>query len=151
MQPQRIIIAAVVLLGALPAPAQDSQSNPLHFWFQRDGGCVACAKMPPPNTIEPVPQKVGIDVVFNGYTQSTGEHWQNQGVESYSVTYTYKLDGATHSATQTAAGTAASVVIQPYASGDLNKAQVVSIAVTATYSTGPVTKTVSAPTAFTVY
>jgi len=153
MKPQRTIIAAIPLLLALPflAAAQDSQSKAFHFWFQRDGGCVACAKMPPPSTPESFPEKAGIDVMFNGYNQNTGEHWQNQGVESYQVTYTYKLNGATHSAMQTADGNAASVVIQPYPSGDLNKAQVLSISVTATYSSGPVTKTVYTPEAFKVY
>jgi len=70
---------------------------------------------------------------------------------SYTVTYTYSVNGQTHTAHQTAPGSAPSVVIKPYGVGDLNTAQVLSIAVAATYSSGPVTKTQPSPVAFHVY
>jgi len=126
MKTQQTIIAATLLLGSLlllPA-AQAADSTPFHFWFQRDGACVGCAQMPPPGTPEAFPQLSGIDVMFNGYDQTTSRHWQNQGVESYQFTYTYKLDRTTRSVTQTAHGDAASIVIKPYAVADVNKALV---------------------------
>ena len=152
MRTERSIVAAILLPGSLlflPA-AQAADSNPFHFWFQRDGACVACAQMPPPGKAE-FSEQAGIDVMFNGYNQTKGEHWQNQNVESYKVVYTYKLEGVTHSATQTASGDAASLAIKPYPAGDGNSAQVVGISVTATYATGPGTKTVTAPKPFQVY
>ena len=106
--------------------------------------------MPPPGTAT-FPQGAGIDVIFNGFNQVTGQHWQNQKVESYKVTYTYKLNGADHSATQTASGDAASVLIKPYEVANVNNAVVVGISVTATYATGSITRTVASPQAFTVY
>jgi hypothetical protein len=145
-------IAALTLLVLLPflAAAQDAGQVRFNFWFQRDGGCAACAKMPPPAT-GTFPQMAGIDVMFNGFDQATGGHWQNQSVQGYAVTYTYQLNGMTYSAKQTAPGDAASVVIKPYAVSDLNAAQIVSISVTAAYATGTVTKTENSPVAFQVY
>lgn len=153
MQLQRTVVAATLLLHALPiwAVAQAADSIPFHFWFQRDGACVACAQMPPPTAPASFPQQAGIDVMFNGFNQTTRRHWHNPRVESYQVTYTYKLNGTNHSATATASGDAASVVIKPYAAADINKASIVSISVTATYSSGPVTKTVPSPEPFKVY
>ncbi len=137
---RRTIKMAVFVLCSLLflTAAQGQGSSSFHFWFQRDGACTACAKMPPPGTPEPFSQSAGIDVMLNGYDQTTGQHWQNKGVGGYQVTYTYELDGATHSATKTASGDAASIVIKPYTAADVNKAQVVSISVTASYSSGPV-------------
>jgi hypothetical protein len=149
----QLTIAAFTLLGALPfiAAAQEAAQNPFHFWFQRDGGCVACSKMPPPGKVGSFPQKAGIDVMFNGYNQANGKHWQNQNVQSYEVTYTYKLSGATHSAKQSAKGGAASVIVKPYGAVDLNNAQIVSITVAATYASGTVMKTAHSPVAFQLY
>jgi hypothetical protein len=153
MTTRRTIKIPVFVLGSLlvPIAAQGQDSSSFYFWFQRDGACIACAKMPPPGTSEVFSQTAGIDVVLNGYNQTTGQHWENKGVGGYQVTYTYKIDGATHSATQTASGDAASIVIKPYAAGDVNKAQVISISVTASYSSGSITRTVDLPEAFKVY
>jgi hypothetical protein len=140
----------LALASVLPA-AQVASSNEFRFWFQRDGGCVACARMPPPGKEGTFLQKAGIDVMFNGFDQKTGQHWKNQQAQSYSVTYTYQLSGTTHTATQTAPGSAASVVIKPYSTSDLNTAQIVSITVAATYATGTVTKTANSPVAFQLY
>jgi hypothetical protein len=148
MRIQLTILAALIPIAAA---AQAGSGEAFRFWFQRDAACVACAQMPPPGTSEKFLEEAGIDVMFNGYDQATGKHWLNQKVESYVVTYTYELDGATHSVKLFAAGDAASVVFKPYAPADINKARVVSIAVTATYSSGPVTKQVSSPAAFKVY
>jgi hypothetical protein len=144
------MIAIFTLLPFL-ATAQEAGQNLFHFWFQRDGGCVACAKMPPPGKGGTFPQMAGIDVMFNGFNQATFEHWQNQKVQSYKVTYTFQLGGSTHSVTQTVQGKAASVVIKPYAAGNLNAAQIISITVAATYAAGTVTKTANSPVAFQVY
>jgi|HubBroStandDraft_2_1064218.scaffolds.fasta_scaffold243689_1 hypothetical protein len=146
-------IQLTILAGLLPiaAAAQTGSSEAFRFWFQRDAACVACAQMPPPGTRKAFLEGAGIDVMFNGYDQATGKHWLNLKVENYVVTYTYELDGATHSDKLFAAGDAASVVFKPYAPADVNKARVVSITVTATYSTGPVTKKVSSPVAFKLY
>jgi hypothetical protein len=125
--------------------------NQFHFWFQRDGACIACSKMPPPGKAGSFSQKAGIDVVFNGFDQASGQHWANQNVQSYEVTYTYQLGGTTHSAKETASGSAASVTIKPYAAKDLNNAHIVSIEVAATFSSGTVTKTENSPVPFQIY
>ncbi|MGA2132497.1 MAG: hypothetical protein ABSH50_09405 [Bryobacteraceae bacterium] len=140
----------LALASVLPS-ARAASSNDFHFWFQRDGGCVACARMPPPGNEGVFAQEAGIDVMFNGFDQTTGSHWGNQKVESYSVTYKYQLGGVTHTATATAPGSAASVVIKPYSTADLNTAQIVSITVAATFAGGTVTKTANSPVAFQLY
>jgi len=141
------LMATVIVL----APALHAASPTFHFSFQRDGACQACSAMPPPGDEGPFEQKAGIDVMFNGFNQSTGQHWDNDNVQTYSVTYTYSLAGKTHSVTQSAPGNAPSITIKPYRVSELNEAQVVSITVTASFATGPVTKTANSPNAFQLY
>ena len=143
--------ALLVAAASLQLLAGTDSSQVFHFWFQREGGCVACAEMPPPGDAGTFSEKAGISVMFNGYNQATGGHWRNLQVQSYAVTYTYAFAGIIHSAKQTAPGNAASIVIKPYAASDLNKAQVVSITVAATYASGTVTKTIHSPVAFKLY
>lgn len=151
MHTQRTIILLLLAAALLLGPAAQAASQPFHFYFQRDGACIACSIMPPPGQAGAFPQKAGIDVMFNGFNQTTGAHWQNQNVLSYSVTYTFTLGGVTHSVTQSAPGIAASVTIKPYGLAELNKAQIVSITVAATFAAGTVTKTATSPKPFQLY